>query len=111
MRLGIGLVDKVHIVGANELYAQFLRELFQHGIHLLLQGERLVVGACHSGLVPLQFKVEIVAKHALEPLRRLSSLVDLPVKYQLGYLAAKACRTHHEPLVVTLKLLLVGSRV
>ena len=69
VRFGILLVHKVAVVGANQLHAVLLCQLYQHLVGLLLQWECLAVGAYRwvGNLMALQLQIVVVAPQVLMP--------------------------------------------
>ena len=110
--LGILLVHEMGVVGAHQLHAILPRQLYQHLVGLLLQGEGLAVGADVgvAHLMALQLQVVVVAKHALVPLYGLAGSLDVALENLVGHLAGDAGRAHDEALVVALQLVVVGTR-
>ena len=111
MGVGILLVDKVGVVGADEFNVQFSCKLDQSIINQALFLIGFMIGPSHCGLVALQFKIIVVTKHTLEPLDGLARLVHLSSHDELRYLATQAGRAANQPLVVLLQLAVVGTGV
>ncbi len=114
MVVGFGrlFVYKVAVVGAHELHVEFLGQVHQHGVHLLLLGEGLAVGHLPRvfHFVALQLEVIVVTPEALEPSHRLARPVDVALQYLLRHFATEACRAYYQPLAVLLEVFVVGTR-
>ena len=109
--LGVLLVDEVRIVGADELDAVFVSQLYEHLVGLLLQGERLAVGTQGRvfHLVALQLQVVVVSEDTVIPFDGLAGSGNVAVENLLGHLAGNTCRADDEALVVFLQILAVCS--
>ena len=112
VRLGVLLIDKVCIVRADEFHAVFLRQFNEHGVGFLLQWERLPVsplcGVFH--FVALQLEVVVVAPHLLVPFYGFPCALDVAFQYFRRHLSGYACRTHYQPLAVSLEVFVVRPR-
>ena len=97
MCLGILLVNKVYVVGTDELDAALLAEFNDMFVHLNLQGVYLVVGALDGCLVQLQFKVIIFTEKVLVPVHNRFGFINLVVLYELWNLASQAGRATGPP--------------
>ena len=111
MGVGIGLVDKVGVIGANEFHVQFTGKLYQGIIDKTLLLIGLMVSPCHGCFVALQLEIVVIAKHVLEPLDGLACLVHLSAHDELRNLATQASRTTDDALVILLELAVIGAGV
>ena len=107
--LGILLLDKVNVVGTNQLNIVFVGQLDEPGIHLVLQHEGLVVGPGHRRLVTLQFQIVVVAENLFEPENRLLGSGQVAGQYLAGNLSAQTGRADNQPLVVFFEFVLIGT--
>ncbi len=110
VRLGIGLVDEVHIVGTYQLYAAFSRQLLQVLVDLRLQRVHLVVRPFDGGFVKLELEIVILSEYALVPLYRLLGRSQIALGDSFRNLAAQTCRAADYTLVVLFQLEVVGTR-
>ena len=110
MRLGILLVDKVDIVGADELHPVLLAVFLQVLVHFELKRIRFVVGTGDGCLVQLQLQVIVVPEDTLVPLHGLLRFRKLSGTYLAGHLATQTGGADNQPFVVFLQLDPVGTR-
>ena len=112
MGLGILLIHKVGIVRAHQFHTVFFRQLDEHLIRLLLQGECLTVrtdgGIGH--LMTLQLQIVVVAPEPLVPLDGLTCPGDVAFQNLCRHLTGDTGRTHNQVLVVFLQLVMVCTR-
>ena len=67
VRLGVALVEEVHVVGGDDLGARLRRQPQDALVDHLLLFEHVAVAAGLVGPVALQLEVEVVAEKILEP--------------------------------------------
>ena len=111
MSIGILLIHKVRIVGADELDVQLLGKLYERIIHQTLLLIGLVIGTSDSGLVALQLQIIVITEQVFEPLDGLTGLIHLPTHDELWHFTAQACRTADNTFVIFLKLTMIGTRM
>ena len=110
VRLGVFLVDEVHVVGTHQPDAILLAVFLQVLVHFELQGIGLMVGAGDGGLVELQLQVVVVAEHAFVPLHGLLSRVKPSDPNHAGHFPAQTGGADDESLVVFFQFDAVGAR-
>lgn len=110
--LGGVLVLEVAVVGADELYAIFARELYEDLVGFLLQGKSLAVGDNVGifDLMALQLEIVVVAKDAVIPLYGFTGTVDVTFQNLGRHLAGDAGGADDQILVIFLKVVTVGAR-
>ncbi len=104
MRLGVGFVGEVNVVGGDEFDAVFAAHLYEPGVDAALQLEGLRVGVLLEGLVTLELEVVVVAEHLLVPQNRLLGLFDTSVAVEGRDFAGDAGGTDDKSLAVFLKM-------
>ncbi len=101
LRLGVLLVDVVHVVGRDDRHAVLLRPALQHRVALPLLRDRVVLDL---DVVVVPEDVEVVLEH-------LARLVLVLLEDRLQHLALQAARRRDEPLRVLAQLLAVDPRL
>ena len=107
--IGILLIKEMDIVGADQLYAELARHLNEMFVHVLLQGERLMVGIGYCGLVTLQFQIVVLTEKVMEPLDHLLGLIYLSCGDEFGDLTAQTCRAADYALVILFQIIFVST--
>ena len=110
MCLGILLIHKMNIVGADQSHSKLIRQFQQLLIHHLLQLVSLVVGTLNGSLMQLQLQIVILAKYTLIPLHSLLGSLNIAVGNLLWHLATQTSRATNQALAILLQLLAVGTR-
>ena len=110
MRLGMLLIDKVHVIRTDGAHMVLGRQITQIVIHLELHGVGLVVGIFDRCPMQLQFEVIILAKEILVPANRLIGSFHIIGRNGTRHLSGQTRRTTNQPFVVFLQLRAVGTR-
>ena len=112
MGLGILLVHKVRVIGANKFYTIFFSQFYNHLISLLLQWECITVGTYRGVfyLVPLKFQIIILSEHPLVPFNGFTGPGDIILQYTGRHLTGNTCRTHDEAFVIFFQVFTVCTR-
>ena len=109
--LCILLINKVHIVGADQFDTILLGQLNKHLIGLLLQGECLPVSTnCWIGhLMALQLQIIVITKHAVIPFKSFARTCYIAIKNLLGHLTGNTCRAHNQVLMIFFQICTVRT--
>ena len=109
---GVVLIDKVAVVGADQLDAVFLSQLHQHLVGLLLQREGLAVGALMrvAHLVALKLQIVVVAEQILIPFNGFPCSCDVVLQNLRRHFACYTCRADDKVLMILLQVLAVSTR-
>ncbi len=102
VRVGILLLDVMHVIGGDELQAELLRPGNEVAIDLGLLGDAVV----------LEFEVKIFrAEGLLEPVDRLARLGQLVLEDGFGNFAGEAAGQRDEAVLVRGEQFLVNARL
>ena len=110
VRLGVRLINKVHIVRAYHLDAEPIRELDKMLIYLQLHRVGLVISSLDCSLMQLKLKVIIITKEILMPHYRLLGRLQIASGNLLRNLTSQASRATNQALVILLQLRMICSR-
>ena len=110
VRLGVVLVDEVHVVRADRADMVFRGQLPQVFVDLQLHGVGLVVRTLDGGLVELQLEEVVLAEEVLVPQHRLLGPGVVLGRNGARHLPGQAGRAADQPLVVFFQLRAIRSR-
>ena len=110
VRLGVLFIDKVHIVGGNQLDVVLVRHLDEPGVEFVLLDD--TSGIVHGILrrMALKFKVVVVAEETLVPKDGLFCPFQVAVLELARHFAAQTGRAADQPFVILLQHLMVDAR-
>ena len=83
MRFGVLFVDKVRVIGGNDLNIILARERDKEGIHLFLPFIHLLVAVGLLRLMALELDIVVFAKEIFEPFDRLLRLLENALLHHL----------------------------
>ena len=106
---GILPIYKVHIVGCDQFDAMFMRQLYDHLVHLALFGIDGTIGSRIVRFMTLQFQIIILAKEIFEPKDGFLSLVNLTMHDMLRDFTAKTCGRGNDTFVIFFQKFLVDT--
>ena len=110
VRFGIFLIDKMDVVGGDQLHIVFTCQFDQDLVYFLLLRKGSTVGIRVMCLVPLHFQVIIFAEQVLEPKDRLFSFIYPIVHDMLRYFTSQAGRANDQVFMVFLQQFMIDTR-